>query len=77
MLACKARLQAGRCFSQVPFGYGQPFCGLRFRGFPGRSERDHILAAAYMTIENVEYFLLAYKTIVNIVLSLLGHIRPS
>ena len=37
----------------------------------------NILAVAYMTIDNVEYFLLAYKTVVNIVLSLLGHIRPS
>ena len=40
------------------------FSGCAFGKFPERSGRDHILATAYMTIENV-------------VLNLLRHIRPS
>ena len=57
-LAYRGRLQAGRCFSTRRLVVGSSCSGCAFGGFPGRSGRDHILATAYMTIENVVFSLL-------------------
>ena len=87
VLAGRERLQAGRCFSHVPFDCGQPFDGFSGRADgwgPERSGRDFIqwtrqyLCAEYTVIEHAVYFLLySYKTVENTVLVMLRHTRPS
>ena len=87
VLAGRERLQAGRCFSHVPFDCGQPFDGFSGRADgwgPERSGRDFIqwtrqyLCAEYTIIEHAVNFLLySYKTVENTLHVLLRQIRSS
>ena len=71
-VANRGRLQAGRCFSQEPLAVGSSFTGCAFGGGPGAQwTRPYSCYGIHDYRERRAQFATAYKTIENVVLSLL------